>query len=68
MGYYPGKREHPCPRCGGTVWTMFWSIGAMRLDQRCDGCGTEMFTEDEERALGHNVGVISPVDENPRTD
>lgn len=54
MGYYLGKRENPCPRCGGTVWTVFISVGAMSFDERCDGCGTESFTEDERRALGNN--------------
>jgi hypothetical protein len=29
MGYYPGKRENQCPRCGGTVWTLFISVGRM---------------------------------------
>ena len=55
MGVYPGKRENPCPRCGGVVWTTFISVSPMSFSQKCEGCGTAVFTEDEEKVLGANV-------------
>jgi hypothetical protein len=55
MGYYEGQRDRPCPRCGGIVATVFISVGPMSFSQKCRGCGTTEFTQDEEARLGDNV-------------
>lgn len=59
MGYYEGRREHPCPRCGGVVATLFISVGPMSFSQRCDSCGVTEYTEAEETQLGDNLPPFS---------
>lgn len=54
MGFYPGRRANPCPRCGGIVGTLFVSVSPMSFQQRCADCGTSEFTDEEEAALGPN--------------
>ena len=54
MGVYYGKRENPCPRCGETVGTVFYSMLPMSFHQRCNGCKTEKYSEEEEKLLGYN--------------
>lgn len=60
MGLYQGQRENPCPRCGGEVQTIFISVGGMGFFQRCMGCKTTQYTEEEEKKLGKNETRISP--------
>jgi hypothetical protein len=58
MGYYLGQRENPCPRCGGIVYTTFISVTPMSFFQKCSGCKTETFTEEEEELLGDNTSGL----------
>lgn len=53
MGYYQGRRENPCPRCGGVVVTLFISVD-MSFHQECLKCGAKQFTKEEEEQLGGN--------------
>lgn len=54
MGIYEGQRENPCPRCGGVVGTTFISVTPMSFSQRCHGCGTTDFMDEENAQLGGN--------------
>lgn len=59
MGYYEGQRENPCPRCGGIVYTLFISVSPISFYQKCSGCGTEEFTEEEEKQLNKTNGAVT---------
>jgi ribosomal protein S27AE len=59
MGYYVGQRENPCPRCGGIVVTLFISVSPMSFSQKCENCGTDSFSEEEEKLLGANGNNIN---------
>ena len=55
MGYYLGQRENPCPRCGGVVGTIFISVSPMSFSQRCQQCGADDYTPEEDAQLGANT-------------
>lgn len=55
MGYYEGQRKNPCPRCGEIVYTLFISVSPMSFYEKCSGCGTTDFTEEERKQLGENT-------------